>query len=174
MLGILTGRNPLISLAPGPAERGNLLAAAGTGSQILVWDYAQSKIVATLPGPERAGHSLAFSRDGLTIAAGSYDGSVHLWQRSSPKTPDFRPLPGPLVESGAGYALAFNPDGLLAVGREDGSVDLWQIGPGGAAQLLANLSGQHTGVIRSLTFNLAGNLPASGSSDQTAIIWVVK
>jgi WD40 repeat protein len=151
-----------------------LLAYGGTGPQILIWDVFQEKIVATLQSPShKAGRSLAFSPDGLLLAAGGYDGSVRLWARASTETFDFRAIAQPVEEVGAGYAVAFSSTGVLATAKEDGSINLWDARPD-SMTLLATLAGQHSGVVRGLAFSPDGNLLVSGGSDQTVVVWAVR
>ena len=70
---------------------------------------------------------MAFSPDGKTLAAGSGDGKVWLWNLTDPARPTRlgQPLTGPtsVVDS-----VAFSPDGkTLAAGSGDGTVWLWNL-----------------------------------------------
>ena len=68
---------------------------------------------------------MAFSPDGKTLASGSDNGTVRLWEVDQPEM-------APVVllghEQGV-LAVAFSPDGkTLASGSDDGTVRLWAVG----------------------------------------------
>jgi WD40 repeat protein len=69
-------------------------------------------------------YALTYAPDGKTLATGSVDGSVKLWD---PVTGQERlAFPGPPPPQGQIHSLAFSANGkLLAAGRYDGTVTLW-------------------------------------------------
>ncbi|MFJ3310891.1 trypsin-like peptidase domain-containing protein [Streptomyces sp. NPDC086549] len=111
-------------------------------------------------GPVR---SVAFSPDGHTLASGSYDGTVGLWD---PATGRARAtLTG---DTGIAWSVAFSPDGhTLASGGDDGTVRLWDPATGRAR---ATLTG-HTGTAWSVAFSPDGHTLATGSDDGTVRLW---
>ena len=73
-------------------------------------------------------NSVAFTRDGQTLASGDSDGTVRLWNIADPAHPRLR---GPIPASGTAsvQSVAFSPDGrALASGSLDGTVRLWDLG----------------------------------------------
>ncbi len=123
------------------------------------------KLVRSLEGHERVVTSLAFDSVGRTLASGSGDKTVRLWEVASGKL--LRTLEGrySLVLS-----VAFDPAGrTLASGSMDHTVMLWEVASG---KLLRTLEG-HKSFITSVAFDPAGQTLASGSNDHTVMLWEV-
>jgi WD40 repeat protein len=111
---------------------GRRLAVAGGPSgrfgEIKIWDVekAPPALVSTIQGHTDAILAVAFSPDGNTIASGSYDKMIKLWEVSTGK------LVRTLKEhSDAVYAVAFMPGGRQIVsGAGDRTLKVWDISTG--------------------------------------------
>jgi sugar lactone lactonase YvrE len=107
--------------------------------------------------------SLAFSPDGKTLAAGSWDGVVRLWDVAGRRElRQFDRQPGPV------RSLAFSPDGkMLAAGGKAPEIMLWDPATGKGLRRLAG----HRAPITFVTFSPDGKLLASKSYDGTLRLW---
>eukprot|EP00873_Tetraselmis_striata_P000604 jgi/Tetstr1/420868/TSEL_011941.t1 len=123
----------------------------------------QLSITATLAGHSDSVNSVAFSPDGATVASGSGDTTVRLWDAAS----------GALTATLEGHSsivhsVAFSPDGAtVASGSYDTTVRLWDAASGA---LTATLEG-HWNAVFSVAFSPDGATVASGSYDTTVRLW---
>ncbi len=107
--------------------------------------------------------SLAFSPNGTSLASGSEDNLVRIWDLTSRKEPIILRKHIDWVN-----VLAFSPDGeILASGSTDKMVVLWNAITG---ELLTTLKG-HINGIAALTFSPDGTLLVSGSTDGAIKFW---
>jgi WD40 repeat protein len=115
---------------------------------------------------------VAFSRDGHTLAAGSADGKVWLWNLTDPAhaTQTGQPLTGP---SNAVYSVAFSKDGhTLAAGSADSKVWLWNLTNAAHATRIGQPLIAATGPIESVAFSKDGHtLASAGSNDGMIRLW---
>jgi WD40 repeat protein len=115
---------------------------------------------------------VAFSLDGATLAAGSGDGTVQLWDMTT------QPQSGVALthvatltrHHGTVTSVAFSPDGTtLAAGSGDGTVQLWDMA---THRQIATLTGP-TGPVTSVAFSPDGKTLAATRADHTVPLWDV-
>ena len=117
----------------------------------------------TLQGHTEYVTSVAFSPDGLTLASGSNDHTLKLWDRNGGRLR--LTLSG---HTGGVKSVAFSPDGrILASGSNDKTIKIWDLVSG---TLLRTFEG-HTDAVLSIAFSLDGKTLASGSTDETIRLW---
>ena len=94
--------------------------------EIKLWDLSTDTLRRSFRGDQNGIHAVAFAPDGRTLATGSFDQSLTLWDVSSGRARVRMPLPLP-----RSFCTALAPDGkTLAVagwGREPGKVGLWPV-----------------------------------------------
>jgi WD40 repeat protein/transcriptional regulator with XRE-family HTH domain len=149
------------------SRNGQYWAAASKRGEVRVWEWekeagqtlhriwqAHTDIVPTI----------AFSPDERTLASGSYDGSIKLWEVAS----------GALLWTGwhtySIYSVAFAPDGrLLASGGNDATVRLWDPQSGTQLQTLS-----HPDPVFEVTWSPDGHLLASGGLAGQIRVWEIE
>jgi len=118
----------------------------------------------------RQGHSssvwsVVFSPDGKTLASGSSDNTIKLWDMATGKL--LKTLAG---HSSSVWSVVFSPDGkTLASGSNDKNIKLWDVTTG---KPLKTLTG-HSSLVTSIVFSPDGKTLTSGSSDNTIKLWDV-
>jgi WD40 repeat protein/N-acetylmuramoyl-L-alanine amidase len=110
-----------------------------------------------------AATTVAFSTDGRTLASGSEDAAIRVWDATT----------GQLLLTLSGHtqevsSIAFSPDGsTIASGSWDKTIKLWDSATG---SVLHTLSG-HAAAVRTVVFSSDGKVLASGSLDKTISLW---
>jgi WD40 repeat protein len=114
--------------------------------------------------------SVAFSPGGHTLASGTNDGTVRLWNVADPVHPES--LAKPLAVGSAVYSVAFSPDGrTLASGSYDGTIRLWNVADPRHPQVIPQTLIAGTGAVYSVAFSPDGRTLASGDIDGTVRLW---
>ena len=128
-------------------------------------DLSSWELQHTLTGHSGSVWSVAFSPDGKTLASGSHDQSIKLWDVATRRSIDT--LRGHYCEV---CSVAFSPDGkTLASGSKDNSIKVWDVATGWS---IATLTG-HSGSVWSVAFSPDSHTLASGSWDKTIKLWDV-
>ena len=164
----LGGHADLIRAAAFSAD-GKWLAAAGGPSgrfgEVKIWnvDGGQPRLVSTVRGHADAILGVAFSPDATTIATGSYDRLVKLWDVASGR--ETRTLK---EHSDAVYDVAFTSDGRHVVSAAgDRTVKVWDVASG---RRLATL-GDSLDAVYTVAVHPAGGEIAAAGADRMIRAW---
>ncbi|MTJ48802.1 WD40 repeat domain-containing protein [Dolichospermum sp. UHCC 0259] len=119
-----------------------------------------------LEGHTNSVNSVSFSSDGKTLASGSSDETIKLW---NVETGDkIRTLSG---HTSSVHSVSFSADGkTLASGSGDYTIKLWNVETGDEIRTLSG----HTSSVYSVSFSANGKTLASGSYDETIKLWNVE
>jgi len=175
-IGRLTGHTGDIS-AIAFSPNGKLLASGSFDYTIILWNVEARRQIAQLEAHENTVTDVAFSPDGKILATSSYDGTIILWDVETGLSIG-KPLVGNLNPV---FSIAFSPDGLTLFssgcgeipddsGCIAGDITEWDVMK---QQPIAHLAG-HTSEVTSLAFSPDGKILASGSYDNTIILWDVE
>src|SRR6266540_3343800 len=134
------------------------------------WAQATAEPKIRIEGPFNSGivYSVAFSPDGKTLASGSGDNTIRLWDVGAGRL--IRSLAG---HGGAVRSVAFSPDGkMMASSSEEGNesaLRLWDVNTG---RLIRSFEERNQWV-PSVAFSPDGKMIASGSHEQVVKLWDV-
>jgi WD40 repeat protein len=183
-----------VAFSPEKAEDKTIMASGGCGrkekdvctqGEIRLWSLASSSAgdvsdppnVEPIGGP-LLGHAVAvqevtFSPDGKTLASGSEDGDIRLWNVDKVQQIDRLSGHDPSV-----WCVAFSPKKekdrlILASGGADNTVRLWGVPDPGAVEPIGQRLSGHISVVESVAFSPDAETLASGSWDSTVWLWDV-
>jgi WD40 repeat protein len=118
---------PVLQVAFSPVEK--IIAAYYNGIGIQIWSVADGHLLRTIEqGGDLAGFPsfLAYSPDGLTLAAARRDGAISLWNVPGGKALHVLNQSSPRVKS-----IAFSRDGrFLYSALGDGTINIWDVESG--------------------------------------------
>ncbi|MCC3419238.1 MAG: serine/threonine protein kinase [Microcoleus sp. PH2017_07_MST_O_A] len=121
------------------------------------------RCVHTLVGHSHAVTSVAFSPDGATLASGSEDKTIEMWNLHGGKR--WYTLTG---HSDWVTSVAFSPDGAtLASGGRDKTIQIWDLNKGKWWYALRG----HEDRVYAVAFSPDGQVLATGSRDKTVQLW---
>ena len=129
---------------------------------MVLWDANTGTLRNTLTAHTHWVKSVAFSPDGNTIASGSFDGTVRLWDAHTGTRINT------LEHTALVSSVAYSPDSNTIVsGNYDNTARLWDVTTGTPIDTLT----AHTGAVYSVAFSPDGNTLATASDDGTVLLW---
>ena len=146
------------------SHTGDYWAAASSRGEVWMWEAGGTLLRRAWWAHADMVWSLAFSPDGLTLASGSWDGTVKLWDLAS----------GALLWKGQHPShvnrVAFAPDGnILASSVNDATVRLWDPQTGTQLETLS-----HPAAVPAIAWSPDGRLLASGDVQGDIRLWRVQ
>lgn len=148
---------------------GKKLVSGTWAGDVHLWNSETGELLTTFfrAEPEKGHHNrdtirtLAFSSDGTMLAVGS-DTHIRIRLLAGERQIGFKNVEGQTD------ALAFSPDStVLAIGRGNGGIELWEITTGDP---LTTLDG-HVGQVETLTFSPDSKTLVSTGQDGTILVW---
>jgi WD40 repeat protein len=159
----------LLSLAAlAPYGAGPSAPAVARGEMIEALETTRLEgVVGILHADAGSVDSVAFSPDGRTLASGSQDGTVRLWDVATHKE-----LGSPFMANNVSFSsVTFSPDGrTVAAASDNGTVFLWDVATHkqlGSALIASSVS------FRIVAFSPDGRTVAAAAADGTVFLWDV-
>ena len=152
-------------LTLGPDLETNTVEVTDAGLNRVTFTAAGWSARSVLRGHTASVQSVAFSPDGATLASGSRDETIRLWNTRTGQLT--RTLEGHTYWVGS---VAFAPDGVtLASGSGDRTIRLWNTQTGELTRTL-----EHLGAVHSVAFSPDGATLASGGDASGIRLWNTK
>jgi tricorn protease-like protein len=148
-----------IKVAKLPETKASLPFGLASNPDISLITYLQKHSAAV--------RSVTFNPRGETVASGSWDKIIFLWDSASGKYRDYlKDSSFPVL------SVAYSPNGqLLAGGSSDGSIILWEVE---SDRPLKTFKGHNDAAVFSVAFSPDGKILASASADSNVILWEVE
>jgi WD40 repeat protein len=167
-LGGIAGKVNALVFSPDGSTLFIAAGDAGIGGIAYQWnvgDPAHAELTRKFEGHKDALYALALSPDGKTLATGSYDQKIKLWNVETGA--EIKTLSG---HNGAIFGLSFRPDGkVLASASADRTVKLWDVASGKRLDTFSQPLKEQTAV----AFAPDGRTVAAAGVDNRIRVWSV-
>jgi WD40 repeat protein len=140
---------------------GRTLVSASGDEAVRVYAIPSGDLQLTLPGHPGGAGEVVLSRAGDRLAVSCYDGAVKIWA-----LPEGRLVGTAQGPEGRGHDLAVSADGLLAIGSQDGTIQIVDLQDGSKRRTIE----AHEGSIQALRFDRFDRLYSSGT-DRMVKAW---